>query len=205
MTTLSTPKGYMQDARGRLMPIDLVEPIDIERNELVIAMVAKAKALKEQLIEFKINAMGDIAALIELSAERYDIKMGGAKGNISLISYDGRYKVQRTIADNMHFDERLQVAKALIDQCVQRWSDGIDNKIRALVEHAFQVDKEGNISTSRILSLRRIKIEDEQWQSAMEAIADSLQVSGSTTYLRLYERVGDSEQYQAISLDIAKV
>ncbi len=205
MTTLSTPKGYMQDARGRLMPIDLVEPIDIERNELVIAMVAKAKALKEQLIEFKINAMGDIAALIELSAERYDIKMGGAKGNISLISYDGRYKVQRTIADNIHFDERLQVAKALIDQCVQRWSDGIDNKIRALVEHAFQVDKEGNISTSRILSLRRIKIEDEQWQSAMEAIADSLQVSGSTTYLRLYERVGDSEQYQAISLDIAKV
>jgi hypothetical protein len=39
----------------------------------------------------------------------------------------------------------------------------------------------------------------------MEAIADSIQVSGSTTYLRLYERVGETDQFESISLDLAKV
>lgn len=205
MQTTEIPAGYMQDALGRLTPVDRIEPVDLERNDLVVEMVNSAKALKKQLIAFKLSAMGDIEALIELSADKYDVKMGGKKGNVSLTSYDGRYKVQRCIADNVDFDERLQVAKALIDQCVQRWADGIDTKIRALIDHAFQVDKQGNISTSRILSLRRIKIDDEQWKQAMEAIADSIRVSGSTTYLRIYERVGESEQYEPISLDIAKL
>ncbi len=205
MQAAETPAGYMQDALGRLMPVERIDPIDLERNDLVVEMVSQAKALKKQLIAFKLGGMGDIAALIELSADKYSIKMGGKKGNVSLTSYDGRYKVQRSIAENIDFDERLQVAKELIDQCIQRWADGLDSKVRVLVDHAFQVDKAGNISTSRILSLRRINIDDEQWKQAMEAIADSIRVSGSTTYLRLYERIGESEQYSPISLDIAKL
>ena len=199
------PAGYMQDAQKRLTPVEMIDPIDLERNDLVVEMVNQAKALKKQLIAFKLSGMGNIEALLELSADKYNVKMGGKKGNVSLTSYDGRYKVQRAIAENIDFDERLQVAKELIDQCIQRWADGVDSKVRVLVDHAFQVDKQGNISTSRILSLRRINIDDEQWSQAMEAIADSIRVSGSTTYLRLYERVGDSEQYAPISLDIAKL
>ena len=205
MQAVEIPAGYMQDALGRLTPVDRIEPIDLERNDLVVEMVNKAKELKKQLIAFKLGGMGDIAALIELSADKYNVKMGGKKGNVSLTSYDGRYKVQRSIAENIDFDERLQVARELIDQCIQRWANGIDSKVRVLVDHAFQVDKQGNISTSRILSLRRINIDDEQWKQAMEAIADSIRVSGSTTYLRIYERVGESEQYAPISLDIAKL
>ena len=37
------------------------------------------------------------------------------KGNVTLTSYDGKYKIQRAIAEYLHFDERLQVAKELID------------------------------------------------------------------------------------------
>ena len=205
MQAAEIPAGYMQDALGRLTPVDRIEPIDLERNDLVVEMVNQAKELKKQLIAFKLGGMGDIAALIELSADKYNVKMGGKKGNVSLTSYDGRYKVQRSIAENIDFDERLQVARELIDQCIQRWANGIDSKVRVLVDHAFQVDKQGNISTSRILSLRRINIDDEEWKQAMEAIADSIRVSGSTTYLRIYERVGESEQYAPISLDIAKL
>jgi hypothetical protein len=205
MNTQPIPDGFLKDAQNRLVPIDTIEPIDLERNDLVIGLVEKAKRIKKLLTEFKLESFGDIAALQEMSAEQYGIKMGGKKGNISLPSFDGRYKIQRSIADNVSFDERLQVAKELIDQCIHRWSDGVDSKVRALVEHAFQVDKEGKINTGRVLTLRRIKIDDEQWQQAMDAIADSIQVSGSTTYLRLYERVGETDQFESISLDLAKV
>ncbi|SEQ24088.1 Protein of unknown function [Amphritea atlantica] len=197
------PEGYLQDQAGRLVPIELIDEIDLTRNDLVQEIVIKARELQQAMATFKLNTLGDISAFVDLSAERYSVKMGGKKGNISLLSYDGKYKIQRAISEYIVFDERLQVAKELIDGCIHRWAEGSDNKIKVLVDHAFQVDKEGNISTGRVLGLRRIKIDDSEWSKAMAAIADSIQIAGSKTYVRLYERVGESEQYQPISLDIA--
>ena len=39
----------------------------------------------------------------------------------------------------------------------------------------------------------------------MQAIKDSIQSCGTAVYVRVYERVGDSDQYQAIPLDLAAV
>jgi hypothetical protein len=201
--TAEIPNGYLRDAQGRLVPEDMVEPIDLERNDLVLNLVDQAKALQKEMIKFKAAAFGEIGAFIELSAERYDVKVGGRKGNVSLVSFDGKFKVQRAISEHITFDERLQVARELIYQCIHGWVEGSGSEVRALVEHAFQVDKEGNVSTARIMGLRRINITDAKWQKAMEAIADSIQVSGSKSYVRLYERVGDSEHFKPISLDLA--
>lgn len=202
---LQIPEGYMEDAVGRLVPVAAIKEIDIVRHELVNEIVAKAKSLQDEMIDFKLNTLGDIGAFIDLSAEKYHVKLGGKKGNVTLMSFDGRYKVQRQVQEHLVFDERLQAAKALIDQCIHRWAKGSAVEILALVEHAFQVDKEGNISTGRVLGLRRLSIQDEQWKTAMTAIADSIQVGGSQTYIRIYERIGDSEQWRAISLDLAKL
>ena len=69
---------------------------------------------------------------------------------------------------------------------------------------AFQVDKEGKISTGRVLGLRRHDIKDEKWLQAMDAIAESINVVDSKSYVRFYERDKDGK-YQAISLDFANV
>ncbi|MCK9139459.1 DUF3164 family protein, partial [Haemophilus influenzae] len=76
-------------------------------------------------------------------------------------------------------------------------------ELKALIERAFNVDKEGNLNTSRILGLRRVDIQDERWQNAMQAISESVQVVSSKAYVRLYERVGESDQYVPIALDVA--
>ncbi len=69
---------------------------------------------------------------------------------------------------------------------------------------AFRVDSSGNIRTGSVLGLRRLDIADERWQRAMQAISEAVQVVGSKTYLRLYERNSDGA-YVPISLDIAAV
>lgn len=199
------PEGYMQDAKGALWPKDTVREIDLVRDELVHEIVAAAKAQSEMLAKFKAGVFGDIEAFVQLSGEKYGVKMGGIKGNVSLLSFDGRYKVQRAVADSLAFDERLQVAKELIDQRIHEWSQGSRSEIRALINDAFQVDKEGRVNSARILSLRRLDIKDEKWNKAMQAIGESIQVAGSKTYFRVYERVGDTDQYRPISLDIAAV
>lgn len=199
----TTPQGYLENASGHLVPIDKVRPIDLARDSLVREIVEKAKAVSANIAEFKVATFGDIAAFVQLSAEQYGAKIGGNKGNVTLLSYDGRYKVQRAISETISFDERLQAAKALIDECITDWAASSRPEIQALVGDAFQVDKEGNINTGRVLGLRRLDINDERWLRAMQAVGEALQVVGSKSYVRVYERVGDTGEYQPIPLDVA--
>lgn len=202
MTTV-IPEGYLADSYGRLVPVEGIKDIDLLRNDTVIGMINKARGLQEQMRAFKHQALADIAAFVTLSAEKYGVAMGGKKGNLQLVSFDGKYKVLLAVSDTLAFDERLHVAKQLIDECIHEWAANSNVEIRTLIEHAFQTDKQGNINTARIFSLMRVKIEHPKWKQAMEALKDSIQITSSSQYLRLYERVGDTEKYQQIAMDIA--
>ena len=195
----------MKDAQGRLVPESKVKAIDLLRDQTVREIVKKAKATSAVLRDFKVATFSDISAFIQASAEQYAVNIGGDKGNVTLYSFDGRYKVMRAIHENIKFDERVMAAKALIDECITAWSEGSSDEIKVLINDAFRVDKEGEVSANRVLGLRRLNIKDPKWCSAMEAIADSFVVVGSRSYVRVYERIGDTNQYQSIPLDVAGV
>lgn len=199
----NVPEGFLKDAKGHLVPLDLVKPIDMARNDLVLELVAKAQVVSDTIAAFKADAFGDIKAFVDMSAEQYNAKVGGKKGNVTLMSFDGQFKVVQAAQDNIRFDERLQAARALIDECLTEWTQDARSEVRAIVNEAFRADKQGEISTGRVLALRRMEITDERWQKAMEAIGDAVQVVGSKSYIRVYRRVGESEQYVPIPLDIA--
>lgn len=201
--TITIPPGFRQDAQGRLVPDSQIKPIDAARDALVSEIVVKAKALNAALHAFRVSAFDDIQAFAQLSAETYGAKLGGKKGNISLVSFDGRFKVMRAINETLVFDERLQAAKVLVDECLKEWAKTASPEIHVLINDAFQVDKAGHIDTDRVLSLRRLEIKDERWERAMKAIGESLSVASSRSYIRVYERVGQSEKYQQINLDLA--
>jgi hypothetical protein len=197
--------GYKTNALGHLVPIEQIQPIDLARDELVVEKAEKIKALQAQIRQLKGEIMGDIEAFVALAAEKYGATVGGQKGNVTLMSFDGRFKLRRQISENLTFDERLQAAKALIDECIREWTQGSRSELQALINDAFQVDKEGRINTGRILGLRRLNIDDERWHRAMDAISDSLQVTGTTAYFRLLERVGNGDRYVNVPLDMAAV
>ncbi len=204
MNENNVPEGYRRNALGHLVPESMIPDIDKTRDELVIDLVKKARAACQALAAFRHEAMRDTEAFIKLSGEQYGIKLGGNKGNVTLHSFDGNCKVQIAISENIQFDERLHAAKGLIDECINEWAQGSRDEIKVLVQDAFQTDKEGKISTGRVLGLRRLNIQDEKWQRAMKAIGESVQVVGSKEYIRFYERVGN-DRYEPISLDIASI
>jgi len=194
----------MQDAQGRLVPESMVKEIDKLRDQTVRRIVTVGLLAATAVKKFKDMAESDIRTFTALSAEEYETTLGGVKGNITLRSHDGRYKVCKDIAENLVFDERLQVAKALIDECINSWSEGSDAKIRTLILDSFQVDKQGRVNTKRILGLRKLNIDDPTWKRAMDAISESVQVAGSRAYIRIYER-DDAGGYQLINLDLASL
>lgn len=201
-----TDSKYMKNAQGHLVPITKIKPVDLERDALVKVLVEQAQALRAALVKFKGRAFGDIGAFVQLSAEQYGAKVGGKKGNVQLLTFDGRYKVQLAVQDNISFDERLIAAKELIDECLRDWTEqaGVA-ELQVVINETFRVDRAGNIRTAAVLSLRRYDIKDPRWLKAMEAIGDALQVTGTSSYIRVYERIGDSESWSPISLDLAAV
>lgn len=206
MATPSTiPPGYWQDASGNLIPESKVKDIDKLRHQVVTDLCQMAKQHRDGLAEFKAKAMQEVAALVATSMEQYGVKTGGEKGNVTLTSFDGKYKLVRQMQDRIVFGEQLLAAKALIDECVQAWSKDANDNIRALVNHAFQTDKEGKINTGRVLGLRSLDIQDEAWKQAMQAIADSTKTASTTPYVRFYERDDGMGEYRPISLDVAAV
>lgn len=197
------PEGYMRDPRGNLVPEANIKPIDRMRHDMVMELAKLAERQSADLKSFKKHVFQTIQSFLDLSAEQYGVRLGGAKGNVTLMSFDGRYKVQRAVAEHIVFDERLAIAKELIDQCITKWSEGVNDHIRTLVEHAFRTNRQGHVSTGAILGLRRLNIDDPDWLKAMDAIADSVTSNQTSTYVRFYERIGDTDQYRPIPLDIA--
>mgnify|MGYP002655672087 FL=1 len=203
-TPVTVPEGYRPNDKGHLIPLDKIKEIDKLRDETVINLVGQALSLQIQMRAGKEQFFAEFHNFVELSAQEYDTQIGGKKGNVTLMSFDGKYKVQIAIQDNLVFDERLQVAKSLIDECLREWTADSNDNIKAIIDNAFAVDKEGKINIRRVLSLRSLSIVDDKWQRAMQAISDATQVISSKEYMRFYER-DEYGKYQQISLDFANL
>ncbi|AAN53726.1 DUF3164 family protein [Shewanella oneidensis MR-1] len=201
-TNQQIPAGYRKNAVGDLVHEDRIKPVDKLRDEVVKAIVDNAKLLRQSMTEFKLTTMANINDFVELSSSEYGTKFGGAKGNILLTSFDGQYQVRRAVGEHRVFDERIQTAKTLIDDCIKSWSGGADTRLMAMVEHAFRVNQQGRIDVNQVLSLRQLDIDDPKWKQAMDAIADAIQITGTSQYLRLYERQPNGK-YTQLPLDIS--
>ena len=197
------PDGYMRNPAGHLVPRDQVRQQDLLRDAVASKLAADAIEINRLLREFKALALGDIADLVKISAEKYKVSLGGEKGNVTVATFDGRFKVIRAYAERIVFTEEIEAARALINACIVRWSEGANANIRALVDRAFRTDSKGQIKMSAVLELLRLEIDDEEWKNAMEAIRDSIQSTGTVVYVRVYERVEGTDQYRPISLDLA--
>lgn len=202
---IQIPEGFVKNAAGHLVPEHQVREHDKLRDSVARELANQAVAISEALAAFKAKALGDIADLIAISAEKYQVKLGGKKGNVSIVTYDGRFKIERAMAERITFTEEILAAKELIDQCIRKWSEGADQHLRILVDRAFHANRQGQIKTGDVLSLLRVEIDDPDWQRAMEALKDSIQVNGTAVYIRVYQRVGNTDRYDPINLNIAAV
>ena len=172
------------------------------RDDLIKEIIAKVTPLNAQLAELKRDVINDLRSFIDISANEYGVALGGKKGNVTLTSFDGAYRIQIAMQDTLHFDERLQAAKQLIDECLHEWTQNSGADLKTIVQAAFDVNKEGQINTSRVLGLRRLNIQNEKWLQAMNILSDSIQVQASKEYVRFYQRNKDGK-YELINLDIA--
>lgn len=194
---------HFRNHKGHLIPASHVKGADLLQDQLVRRIMDRAQSLSGLLRAFKVDVFSDVGAFLAILTDQYGAQRGGKKGNMTFTTFDGTMKIQVAVADYLVFGPELQIAKALIDECIGDWAADANANIRLLVDHAFRTDKEGQVSRESIFALRHIAIDDPRWARAMEAIADSIRIAGSKTYVRFYVRENPESPWRSITLDLA--
>lgn len=196
---------YVAKGKGELIALSAIKPEHIEEDELVRRLTAKAAEINQTLAAFRAEVFDDVVALRELLAEKYGVKRRGTKGNITLTTVDTSLRLTIQVSDTLTFGPELEIAKEIIDGCIRRWAEGSNDNIRALIDQAFQVDKQGKLNTDRILALKRLKIVDEtgEWEKAMTVISDAVRVMSSKEHARFYAVDKATGVANRIALDLA--
>lgn len=204
-TQLMNGVPYVNKGRGELIALSAVKPEHIEEDELVRRLTVKAAGYNRLLAAFRAEVFEEVVAYRELLADKYGVKRRGSKGNITLSTVDTSLRLTIQVSETLTFGPELEVAKEIIDGCIRRWSAGSNDNIRALIDQAFQVDKQGKLNTDRILGLKRLKIVDEtgEWEQAMGIISDSVRVMASKEHARFYRVCDDTGNSDRIALDLA--
>lgn len=201
----TVPDGFMQDSRGRMVPEANVRPSDKLQDELVRRLHREAEPVRQFMMDFKRLCFAEIHAFLDLVAEQYSTKIGSEKGNVTLTSYDGTLRVTVAVGNVISFGPEIKPAKTLVDNCLSRWSEGANANLKAVVLDAFDVDRQGSMNVGKILALRRLDIDDDEWKRAMLAISDSVRVDVTKDYVRLHRRPSPDAKWELVTFDLSKL
>lgn len=195
---------YMSDAKGGLQPVSTIKPQHLLEDEMTRKIMGFMVAASDQVSRLKEHTFNDIGEFDALLAQEYGLTKGGKKGNATYMTVDGLYKVQIAMQDRLDFGPEMQIAKQLVDGCLNKWAATANAALRTLVQDAFNTDKTGQISRHQIFMLLRQDVDDDDWKKAMEAIRNSIRVVGTVKYVRAYRRDAYNAPWEAVTVDMAK-
>ena len=120
---LKDDSGRWLDSAGNAIPQSYVKAIDKKRDALVERMIRLVEIEEKRLKELKEKISTEVDKYL-----RYSLSSAGVKenpgGNYTFTNFSGNKQVEIKICKFLEFDERLQFAKSLIDDCLERWSEG---------------------------------------------------------------------------------
>lgn len=197
------PPGWVMDPKGRMIRESVVREEARLEDQTVRTIMAYGLDLAQQVQRFRAYSAADLAALHALLAEKYTPRRVGQRGNTSYTSLDGRLKIIIQSQDQITFGPEIQIARGLIFGLIERWGAGTRDEVRALIAHAWPMDRPGQIHRESVLRLLQLDIDDDEWRQAQRAIRDAVRVTGSKRYLRLQYRPTVDHGWRSIPIDLA--
>lgn len=200
-------RGFWINGKGETYHPDNVRVVDKIKDDMVERLGNTALQMSTAIADFKKNSNDEVNDYFALLLQDYgvDAKSKSVKGNISLENFSSTFKVELSVSENLQFDERIQVAKSLVDEFLIDETKGASPTIQTLITKAFEVDKKGNIDAKKIFALKQYDIQDERWNKAMSIIDESKKVAFTRSYIRFYTRESTDQKWVLIPLDIAAV
>jgi hypothetical protein len=195
------PKVLIDD-EGLECPVKYIDKKVLARHNVVETVVKKAMRAQKDLIALKQEMFTEVKGYLDMVASEHGEDW---IGNARLFNFDKTMEIDMSIHRSIRFDERLNVAKAKIDDCLKRWSKSSSEELRMIVLRAFNVDKKGNVDVKQILGLKQFQFDDPVWKEAMDIIDQSITTTSSKEYLVFHVRDNPRGRFKSISLNFSNL
>ena len=196
----------LRDHNGFDVPVTAIGKIDLKKNQTAIKIAEKFKEMAVRLQNLKDFAFDAADEIYELQLKAYEIDgrdVERMKGNFTFFSYDKRFKVEVNIGQRLEFDDKINLAKAEIDEYLKEITEGQNSDILIIVNNAFTTVR-GKLDPKRILQLFSYQIKNVRWKKAMEILQDSITTNYSKRYIKVSERDSNGE-YQNINVQFSSI
>lgn len=173
------------------------------RDDSITSMVSYAIQLNESLKGFKKSSFEVIETLYKMLQEHSNRHAQG-KGNVTLDTADGQFRVVFKRSDNTRFDERATQAEAhILDFLTSEYPEGSNTSklIRSLLER-----KKGQLDKNLVLKLIGMKndFDNEHWKMGIDLLQESIVPDETRFYAEYFYRSDDGE-WLPIVLNFAKL
>jgi hypothetical protein len=196
----------LRDHNGFDVPVTAIGKIDLKKNQTAIKIAEKFKEMAVRLQNLKDFAFDAADEIYELQLKAYEIDgrdVERMKGNFTFFSYDKRIKVEVNIGQKLEFDDKINLAKAEIDEYLKEITEGQNSDIMIIVNNAFTTVR-GKLDPKRILQLFSYQIKNVRWKKAMEILQDSITTNHSKRYIKVSERDSNGE-YHNINVQFSSI
>lgn len=195
----------LTDAQGQQVPIQYVKPYDRARDKAARRILARFLKASAYLAQVKADTMADIEAL-QTSSFPEAANLGGAKGNLQFMSFDGLIRIRTEAKTLIEFDDRFRRAQELIFSYLDDLTGGTNHKdVATIIKAAFKPTSGGMLSRVKVMGLTRLNITHPKWVEAMDIIRDCQFVKSGKSYLYCETKEGSDADFVMIPLDIAAI
>lgn len=198
---------FWLDEKGVQIPLNRVEDNERLKEKLAAKLAAEATKLSQALIAFKALCTSECekAYLADLNKGK-----AGTKGGYTLYNFDRSIKIERTLNENITFDENLiTAAKERFDSFLREGTASVDEMVRQLIMDAFSSNKKGKLDSKKVMNLLSYKsrISESKYpdfHAALSLIEESIRRPDSKTYYRVWVK-DEANQYQNIDLNFSSI
>lgn len=201
---LKDKEGNWLNRNGKPVPVKQINKVTKRKDLTVTKIMKKAIKLEVMMSKFKYEIMEEVNKYLKYVENNAGVETN-SKGNVVLSDYSGVNQIEISKNDMYEYDEKLIIAKDLIDECLVEWSSDSNINLKAIVSEAFNVDKKGKVNQYMIFRLTKLEINHPTWLKAMELIRQSQDVVGSRQYVSLRRRASPNDKYETINLNFSSI
>jgi len=195
--------AFLTNGQGKKIPIAAILPVDVEREMMIQQLFEIALSLQEVIAAKKqemyklINGFLGNGVGREVDAQAIE--------NITFTSYDGSKQVHLRRTERIDYNEHLNQAFKLLNECLVEWTGGGNHELQALVQQVISAGKKGKIDHAMLLRLQRVNSKHPKFLEAQKLIKLSIVTNMAKQYLSFRQRQGEESKWQTISLNFSQL
>jgi hypothetical protein len=196
--------AFLVNGMGKKIPIAAILPVDVAREQMVANLFEMALKLQEVIVSEKQKMYQLIHDFLENGTGEAGVDIQAIE-SITFTSYSGDRQIQIRRAERIDYNEQLNQAFRLLNDCLTEWTSGGNHELRALVQQVISAGKKGKIDHAMLLRLQRVNSTHATFLMAQNLIKASIITNMAKQYLSFRQREGIEARWQTVSLNFSQL